>query len=112
MRSRLQYCASGYEAMAQLARGTGLRELGVMQMTEIIASTDIALAGPFPAKLQIAATYSAGLAVHSKCPERAWEFIRRLTGERHALVSAGFGESQVRGPNDAAHVGQIGKTGS
>ena len=102
LRSRLKYCASGYEAMAQLARGTGLRELGVMQMTEIIACGDIALAGPFPAELQMTATYSAGLAVHSKCPERAREFIRRLTGERHALVSAGFGERRVREPNNAA----------
>jgi molybdate transport system substrate-binding protein len=108
LRSRLQYCTSGYEAMARLAQGTGQRELGVMQLTEIIASSDIALAGPFPAELQMTAIYSAGLAVHSKCPARAAEFIQRLTEERHALASAGFGDCPVREPGSGAHVGLAG----
>jgi molybdate transport system substrate-binding protein len=83
--------------MAELARGTGPRELGVMQMTEIIAGAGMALAGPLPAELQSKVIYSAGLAVHSKNPERARDFMRRLTGDRQALRSAGFGEGQGAG---------------
>ena len=94
LRPRLLYCSSGHEAMAELARGTGPRELGVMQMTEIIAGAGMALAGPLPAELQSKVIYSAGLAVHSRNPERARDFMRRLTGDRQALRVAGFGEGQ------------------
>lgn len=92
LRPRLVYCSSGHEAMAELARGSGPRELGVMQMTEIIAGAGMALAGPLPAELQSKVIYSAGLAVHARNPERARDFMRRLTGDRQALRVAGFGE--------------------
>ncbi len=94
LRPRLHYCSSGHEAMAQLARGTGPRELGVMQMTEIIAGAGMALAGPLPAELQSKVIYSAALAVHAKSPERARDFMRRLTDDRQALRVAGFGVTQ------------------
>jgi molybdate transport system substrate-binding protein len=98
-RPRLLYCSSGLEAVARLAQGTGPREIGVMQMTEIIAGAGMALAGPLPAELQSQVIYSAGLAVHAQSPERAREFMRRLTGDRQALRVAGFGEGQ--GADDA-----------
>jgi len=47
-----------------------------------------------PAELQSKVIYSAGLAVHSRNPERARDFMRRLTGDRQALRVAGFGEGQ------------------
>ena len=90
MQPRLAYCASGYDAMASLARGAGEREVGFMQMTEIVASTGVALAGPLPAALQSSTTYSAGLCAHSRQPARAQEFIRRLTAEPRLLREAGF----------------------
>ncbi|MDP3799558.1 MAG: substrate-binding domain-containing protein [Polaromonas sp.] len=96
-RPRLLYCSSGLEAVAWLAQGTGPREIGVMQMTEIIAGADMALAGPLPAELQSQVIYSAGLAVRSRSPERAREFMRRLAGDRHALRVAGFGSGQGTG---------------
>ncbi|MDB5886784.1 MAG: molybdate transporter substrate-binding protein [Polaromonas sp.] len=108
LQPRLMYCASGYEAMDRLAQGSGQGELGVMQMTEIIASRRITLAGPFPAELQMTALYSAGLTVQSKCPERAAEFIQTLAQDRHALKLAGFGDCPVREPVSAAHAGLAG----
>lgn len=91
MQARLTYCSSGYEAMAQLARGTGAHELGIMQMTEIIASSDVALAGPLPGELQSTAIYSAGVAAQSASPALARQFIRQLTDARADLLAAGFG---------------------
>ena len=93
-RPRLLYCSSGLEAVIRLARGTGPREIGVMQMTEIIGGANMALAGALPAELQSQVIYSAGLAMRSSSPERAREFMRRLAGDRHALRVAGFGVSQ------------------
>ena len=104
LQPRLVYCASGYEAMDRLAQGSGQGELSAMQMTEIIASRRITLAGPFPAELQITALYSAGLAVQSKCPARAAEFIQALAQDRHALKLAGFGDCPVR---EAASAGRM-----
>lgn len=98
LRARLVYCASGYEAMAELARGQGAGEIGVMQMTEIIASEAIALAGPLPGPLQSSAIYSAGLAAHSKSPERARAFIGQLLAGRETLRAAGFGDCALPTP--------------
>ena len=87
--ARLQYFPSGYPAMAYLAQGTGTREMGITQITEIIANRGVKLVGPLPAELQNIAVYSAGLATHSAQPERALEFIRCLTGiNAHAVLSA------------------------
>lgn len=94
MLPRLQYCSSGYEAMAQLARGTGQHELGVMQMTEIIACPDVLLAGPLPGALQNTTVYSAAVAAQSASPGRALQFIERLTGQKDVLRAAGFGDCQ------------------
>ena len=89
---RLQYCSSGHEAMAQLARGTGLHEIGVMQITEIIACADVLLAGPLPGELQNTIVYSAAVAARSASPERAQQFITRLTAQKDVLRAAGFGD--------------------
>lgn len=95
MLPRLDYCSSGYEAMAQLARGMGEHEIGVMQMTEIIASADVLLAGPLPGELQNTTVYSAGVAVQSASPERASQFIQRLMAEKDVLRAAGFADCPV-----------------
>ena len=92
MLPRMQYCSSGYEAMAQLARGTAPHEIGVMQMTEIIASPAVLLAGPLPGELQNTTVYSAAVAAQSRSPERALHFIRRLIAEKDVLRAAGFGD--------------------
>ena len=90
--ARLQYFPNGYAAMTHLAQSTGMLEMGITQITEIIANRGVTLVGPLPPGLQNIAVYSVGLAAHSAHPERAQEFIRRLTGlDAHAVLStAGF----------------------
>ncbi len=93
---RLHFCSSGYDAMAQLARGTGQHEIGVMQMTEIIASRAVLLVGPLPDELQSTVIYSAAVATHARSPERARQFIHQLTAQKDVLRAAGFGDCPAR----------------
>jgi molybdate transport system substrate-binding protein len=89
VKARLQYFPNGYAAMAHLAQNTGMREMGITQITEIMANRGVTLVGPLPPELQNIAVYSVGLAAHSAHPERAREFIRRLTGvDAQAVLSA------------------------
>jgi molybdate transport system substrate-binding protein len=92
VKPRLQYFPNGFAAMADLAQSTGLLEMGITQITEIVANQGVTLVGPLPADVQNIAVYSAGLATRSAHPERAREFIRRLTGfnAQAVLSAAGF----------------------
>ena len=92
VKPRLQFFPNGSAAMAQLAQGNGMLEMGITQVTEIIANRGVAFVGPLPAELQSMTVYSAGLAARSAHPERAKEFIRRLTGfnAQAVLSAAGF----------------------
>jgi molybdate transport system substrate-binding protein len=92
VRARLQYFPNGFAAMNDLARSTGVLEMGITQITEIMANKGVTLVGPLPAEVQNIAVYAAGLATGSAHPERAKEFIRRLTGfnAQTVLSAAGF----------------------
>lgn len=92
VKPRLQYFPNGYAAMVYLEQSTGILEMGITQITEIAANKGVTLVGPLPAELQNIAVYSAGLATRSAHPERAREFIRRLTGfnAQAVLSAAGF----------------------
>ena len=80
---------NGYAAMAHLAQSSGMLEMGITQITEIMANRSVTLVGPLPPELQNIAVYSVGLATHSAHPERSKEFIRRLTGfNAHVVLSA------------------------
>jgi len=89
---RLQYFPNGYAAMANLAQSDGLLEMGITQVTEILANPGVTLVGPLPGPVQNMAVYTAGVAVRSAHPERSREFIRRLTGfsAQPILCAAGF----------------------
>lgn len=89
---RLQYFPNGFAAMANLAQSSGILEMGITQITEIVANKGVTLVGPLPAGVQNIAIYSAGLATKSAHPERSREFIRRLTGfnAQAVLSAAGF----------------------
>ncbi len=92
VRLRLEFFPNGYAAMADLARSKGQLELGITQITEILANAGVSLVGPLPPELQSIAVYAVGLATRSSQPERAREFIRRLTGfnAKAILSAAGF----------------------
>ncbi len=89
---RLQYFPNGYAAMANLAQSDALLEMGITQVTEIVANPGVKLVGPLPDEVQNMAVYTAALAVRSGHPERSREFIRRLTGfnAQPVLSAAGF----------------------
>ena len=89
MMPKLEYAASGQAALARIAEGTGVLEMGVMQISEIIGCPGIALAGPLPSEQQRVSIYSAGLADRSALPHLATAFILQLTGlEAHAAAPA------------------------
>ncbi len=92
VKSRLQFFPNGYAAMNDLAESTGLLEMGITQITEIVANKGVKLVGPLPEEVQNIAIYSAGLAARSAHPERAKELIRRMTGfnAQPLLSAAGF----------------------
>ena len=92
VKPRLHLFPNGYAAMSDLAQSGGLLEMGITQITEIVANKGVKLVGPLPAEVQNIAVYSAGLAARSAHPERAKELIRRLTGfnAQPLLSSAGF----------------------
>ena len=88
---QLVWAESGHAALKRLAAGAGDDELGVAQMTEIVGSSGVCLAGALPPELQRPAIYSAGLAAASCDPERSSEFIRRLKTFSSQMQAEGFG---------------------
>src|SRR4051812_7314756 len=89
---RLHFFSDSYKAMKDLAQSKGLNEMGITQITEIVANPGVTLVGPLPTEVQNIAVYSAGLAAHAADPELARDFIRRLTGfsAQPILSAAGF----------------------
>ena len=89
---RLQYFPNGYAAMANLAQSSGEHEMGITQVTEILANPGVTLIGPLPAAVQNMAVYTAGVATRSTHAALAHEFIRRLTAveAQAGLRAAGF----------------------
>jgi molybdate transport system substrate-binding protein len=88
---QLVWAESGHAALKRLAAGDADNELGVAQMTEIVGSSGVCLAGALPPELQRPAIYSAGLAAASCDPERSSEFIRRLKTFSSQMQAEGFG---------------------
>ena len=92
VRPRMRFFPNGYAAMGQLAASSGTHELGITQITEILANKGVTLAGPLPHDLQVSTVYSAGLAAGSQQPDVARAFLARLTAPaaRPILAAAGF----------------------
>lgn len=90
--AKLQFFPNGYAAMAWLAASSGLREMGITQITEIRANKGVTLAGPLPQDLQVRTMYSAGLVAKAPQGDIARAFIARLTAPAALQVrtAAGF----------------------
>lgn len=89
---RMQYFPNGYAAMRWLAESRGELEMGITQVTEILANPGVTYVGPLPGDLGIRTVYSAGLAARAQSAEAATEFIARLTAPaaRAILAKAGY----------------------
>jgi molybdate transport system substrate-binding protein len=92
LRDRVRFFPNGYAAMKWLGQSSGTLEIGMTQVSEILANKSVAYAGPFPEKYQLKATYSMGLAAHAASPQLARDFIGRLSAPsfRAQLQSAGY----------------------
>jgi molybdate transport system substrate-binding protein len=92
VRPRLQYFPNGYAAMKWLAASQGTADLGITQVTEILANPGVTLAGPLPGALQVRTLYAAGLAARAPEAAAARDFIARLTSAaaRKVLANAGY----------------------
>jgi molybdate transport system substrate-binding protein len=74
------------------AVASGEAEIGMTQMSEIVAVKGAAVAGPLPPPLQVVTTYSVSVFSASKAKDMARAFIQRLTDEALAdhWNAAGF----------------------
>jgi molybdate transport system substrate-binding protein len=92
VKHRMQHFPNGYAAMRWLATSGGRNDVGLTQVTEILANKGVTYAGPLPGDLQAKAVYSAGLATRAAEAAAAREFIARLTGTsaRPILANAGY----------------------
>ena len=91
VKRKMKLFPNGYAAMKWLAETRG-NELGITQITEILANPGVNYIGPLPGDLQSKSVYSAGLAVKAAQPAAGKEFIARLTspGSKGILKAAGY----------------------
>jgi molybdate transport system substrate-binding protein len=73
---RLQLRDRGPDGLKEVAKGD--IEIGLGQISEIIANKDVVLVGPFPAEIQGAVTFSASVHSASKDKKAAEELIQFL----------------------------------
>lgn len=92
VKDRLQLFPNGYAAMKWLAQSSGMHDIGMTQVSEILANRDVDYVGPFPDRFQMKATYSVALAARAAQPALASAFIARLTAPefRPRLKAAGY----------------------
>ncbi len=88
--SKLVLMPSGYTAMERLRKGDVNGEVGIMQVTEIVADEGITFAGPLPPSLQKMTIYSAGVMVGAD--GAALTLLERFTGSgaQDILRKGGF----------------------
>ena len=89
---RMQHFPNGYAAMEWLGNSRGSREIGITQITEILANKGVTYAGPLPGELQTKTIYSAGLSAGAAEPAAGREVIARLAAPtaRSVLEKAGY----------------------
>ena len=92
VKRKMKLFPNGYAAMKWLEETRG-SELGITQITEILANRAVTYVGPLPGELQSKfLVYSAGLAAKAAQAAAGREFIARLTspGAKGILKAAGY----------------------
>jgi len=89
---RLKTYPNGATAMHELAQAQGARLLGCTQVTEILNTPGVTLAGLLPPEFELATVYCVGVCTGAANPEAARRFAALLTGEgsRALRTQAGF----------------------
>lgn len=94
LRPRFRTFASGAISMREMAASRAGRAVGCTQVTEILYTEGVALAGLLPARFELATTYTAAVASHAALPTQAQALLDLLTaGESLPLRQAGGFES-------------------
>jgi molybdate transport system substrate-binding protein len=90
IKPKVQWQKNGFLTAQAVANGDA--ELGMTQMSEIVAVKGAVIAGPLPAPMQVVTTYCAGIFTASKAQDTARAFIERLIspGLRAQWKAAGF----------------------
>ena len=85
---RLRVYPNGATAMRELAATDGPRTIGCTQVSEILYTPGVTLAGALPAGYALATLYSAAVCTRARQPELAGRFAQLLTGPRSAVLRA------------------------
>jgi molybdate transport system substrate-binding protein len=90
--ARLQPFPNGAAAMRALAASRSARPIGCTQITEMLSTPGVAVAGALPAGFELATVYTAAVAANAGEPVHARRLAALLTGEaaREARTRAGF----------------------
>ncbi|MEH2472538.1 molybdate transport system substrate-binding protein [Nitrobacteraceae bacterium AZCC 2161] len=88
----LQSFPNGATAMRELAASRFARPIGCTQITEILTTPGVALAGPLPKDCELATVYTAVLGSHGLYPDEAMHLLSLLTGDGsdEYRIRAGF----------------------
>ena len=82
--SRLRTFPNGATAMRELAHCGIANAIGCTQVTEILYTPGVVLAGLLPSEYELATLYSAGVCTRAMSPKLAATFIEWLVDERRA----------------------------
>lgn len=91
VKDKLQPFPNGATAMHQLAVSGQAGAIGCTQVTEILYTQGVQLAGLLPTAFELATVYTAGVCTKAGQPEAAAAFIRMLASEAAAPVRAQAG---------------------
>jgi molybdate transport system substrate-binding protein len=88
---RLRPFPNGGAAMRELAKSADRNALGCTQVTEIVATPGVTLAGPLPQEFALVTVYALGVPARAAQPDAARRLARLLTGPETAPVRAACG---------------------
>jgi molybdate transport system substrate-binding protein len=82
--AKLRAFPNGATAMQALAHDGVVGAIGCTQVTEILYTKGVVLAGVLPAEFELATVYSAGVCAEAASPSLASAFVAWIAGERAA----------------------------
>jgi molybdate transport system substrate-binding protein len=90
--ARLRMFPNGATAMRELATSPNDYPIGCTQVTEIVATPGIALAGPLPKECELATVYTGAICTATKRHDETLRFLTLLTSDasRDQRARAGF----------------------
>lgn len=88
---RLRPHPNGATAMREMAAAKDENVIGCTQVTEILATTGVRLAGPLPKEFELVTTYAVAVSVRAAHAEQARRLVEILSGPRSVEARAACG---------------------